>query len=191
MIEQLTKNQRSNLALGILMTSLILLFSVTVVPLRSINTSGQERIHLLQARLAGLQQIADEQINIRPRLESLKRAQVNNGHYLKSSTETRAAAELQRLVKTITSRNKTTVTRTQILPSATEQGFTRIALNVRLRGSMRGIVESIYDIESNEPLLFLQDLHLQDTSRRHSAAAAAVKQIDAEFELVAYMVHNT
>jgi hypothetical protein len=56
---------------------------------------------------------------------------------------------------------------------------------------MRGIVESIYDIESNEPFLFLQDLHLQDTSRRRSAAAVAAKQIDAEFELIAYMVHNT
>ena len=56
---------------------------------------------------------------------------------------------------------------------------------------MRGIVESIYDIESKQPFLFLEDLHLQDTSRRHTAAAAAAKQIDAEFELFAYMVHNT
>jgi len=189
MIEQLTDDQQKQLALAILITLLALLISFIVVPLWSVNASGQERIQDIQERLVELQQIMDEDVNIRPRLESLHRAQINNGHYLKNTTETRAAAELQHLVKTITGRNKAAVTRTQILPATEELGFTRIALNVHLRGSMRGIVESIYDIESNEPLLFLDDLHLRDTSRIFSAATA--KQIDAEFELVAYMVHST
>jgi general secretion pathway protein M len=191
MIEQLTNSQRKQLAVGILVTLLLILFGVTVVPLWSVNASRLEHIHFLRARLAGLQQMADEEVNLRPRLEHLQRAQTNNAYYLKSSTETQAAAELQRLVKTITSGNKTIVTRTQVLPATEEQGFARITLKVRLRGPMRGIVESIYDIESNEPFLFLEDLHLQDTSRRRSAAAVAAKQIDAEFELIAYMVHNT
>jgi general secretion pathway protein M len=152
----------------------------------SINTAGEQRIQLLQERLAGLQQITREETGLRPRRERLKLDQINNGHYLKSNTETRAAAELQRLVKTIAGRNKTNVTRTQILLATEDEGFTRIALKVRLRGSMVGIIGSIYDIESNEPFLFLEDLHLQDTSRRQLATAA--KQIDVEFELVAYMV---
>ena len=191
MIEQLTSKQRKQLAVGMLVVSLLFLFGVTLLPLWFVNASGSEDIRFLQARLAGLQQMADEDVSLRPRLENLKRAQINNGHFLKSSTETRAAAELQRLVKTIAGGNKTIVTRTQILPATEEQGFARIALKVHLRGSMRGIVESIYDIESREPLLFLEDLHLQDTSRRRSAAAIAAKQIDAEFELFAYMVHST
>jgi general secretion pathway protein M len=191
MNQQLTKNRRKQLAVGILVTLLLLLFGVTVVPLWSVNASSLERIQFLRGRLAGLQQMAAEEVNLRPRLEQLQRAQANNAYYLKSSTETRGAAELQRLVKTISSGNKTIVTRTQILPATEEQGFDRITIKVRLRGSMRGIVESIYDIESNEPFLFLKDLHLQDTARRRSAAAAAAKQIDAEFELFAYMVHVT
>ena len=190
MIAQLTNSQRKQLAVGILVTLLLFLIGVTVVPLWSINASGLEHIHFLRARLAGLQQMAGEEVSLRPRLEHLQRAQTNNGYYLTSGTETRAAAELQRLVKTITNSNKTVVTRTQILPATEEQGFARITVKFRLRGSMRGIVESIYDIESNEPFLFLEDLHLQDTSRRRRSAAAA-KQIDAEFELFAYMVHSS
>jgi general secretion pathway protein M len=189
-IEELTKKRQKQLALGILISSFALVYSIIVVPLWTINAASQDRLELLQERLAGLRQMAHEEANMRPRLERLKLAQINSEHYLKSTTETRAAAELQRLVKTITGSNKTTVTRTQILPATEELGFSRVALNVRLRGSMRGVVESIYDIESNQPLLFIEDLHLQDTSRRRSATTAA-KQIDAEFELVAFMVRNT
>lgn len=188
MIEQLTNSQRKFLASGILMTCLLLLFSVTVLPLWSINASSEERIQLLQERLAGLQQMANEEVSLRPRLKRLRSQQISDGHYLKSNSETRAAAELQHLVKTITSGNGTTITRTQIMPATEEQGFIRISLKVRLRGSWRGIVESIHEIESNEPLMFLQNLHLQDISRRRSIATA--KQIDTEFELVAYMVNN-
>lgn len=186
MIEQLTTSQRKQFAIGILALCLALLFSITVVPVWSINTAGEQRIQLLQERLAGLQQLTREEETLRPRRERLKLEQINNGHYLKSNTETRAAAEVQRLVKTIAGKNKTLVTRTQILLATEDEGFIRIALKVRLRGAMAGIIGSIYDIESNEPFLFLEDLHLQDTSRRQLAKAA--KQIDAEFELVAYMV---
>lgn len=186
MIEQLTSSQHRQFAIAILALFLAILFSITVLPVWSINAAGEQRIQLLQERLAGLQQIAREETNLRPRRERLKLEQINNGHYLKSSTDTRAAAELQRLVKTIAAKNKATVTRTQILLATEDEGFNRIALKVRLRGAMAGIIGSIYDIESNEPFLFLEDLHLQDTSRRRLANAA--KQIDAEFELVAYMV---
>lgn len=186
MIKSLTSKQQRTLVVAVLLAMIVLGFSVTVLPVWMANTSRQESIQLLQDRLARLLRMAEADISLRPRLEQLKRAELNNNHYLKGTTDTVAAAELQRLVKTITGRNQVNVTSTQILPTVTESNFVRIGLKVRVRGAMRGLVESIYEIESDSTFLFLDKLVLRDGSRRRSASATAAKPIDAEFELSAY-----
>lgn len=191
MIRALSSKQQQGLAVAVLAAALLIFSSIAVLPLWSANTSRQENIHLLQERLVRLRQMADEDSSLRPHLEHLKRAQINNGHYLKSNTESVAAAELQRLVKHITGRNQVIVNSTQILSPAEEGGFVRISVKVRLRGSLRGLVESFYDLESNETFLFLDNLVLRDASRRRTSAATAAKPVDAEFEISAYMVGDT
>ena len=186
MIAALPDKQQQQLAVAILVAVLLLIFGVTALPLWLANSSRQESIQVLHERLVRLQQMTDEDVSLRPRLERLKREEINNGHYLKGNTETVAAAELQRLVKNITGRNQVRVSSTQILEATEESNFLRIALKVRVRGSMRGLVESFYDFESDKTFLFLDRLVLRDASRRRSAAATAAKPIDAEFELSAY-----
>ena len=191
MIADLTDKRRQQLAIGILVAALSLLFSITVLPLWSANASRQEGIDLLQHRLVRLQRVVDEDASLRPRLERLKRAQINDGHYLKGGTETVAAAELQRLVKSITGRNQVNVASTQILPATGEQDFVRIALKVRLRGPLTGLIESIYDLETHETFLFLDKLVLRDATRRRSAPVTAAKPFEAELEVAAYMAGET
>jgi len=186
MIKTLNANQQRHLAIAILVVALSLLFSATVLPIWFANSARQENITLLQQRLSRLQLMADEGVNLRPRLEQMKREKINNGHYLKGNTETVAAAELQRLVKTITGRNNVGVASTQILPATEESDFIRVALKVRVRGSMQGLIESFYDIESDRTFLFLDKLSLRDAARRRAQTATASKPIDAEFELSAY-----
>jgi len=186
MITTLGVKQQRHLAIAILVVALSLLFSATVLPIWSANSARQENIHNLQQRLYRLQHMADEGVSLRPRLEQMKRDKINNGHYLKGNTETVAAAELQRLVKTITGRNHVSVASTLILPATGESDFIRIALRVRVRGSMQGLVESFYDIESDRTFLFLDKVSLRDAARRRAKAVTAAKPIDAEFELAAY-----
>jgi general secretion pathway protein M len=178
--------QQRHLAIAILVVALLLILSATVLPVWIANSSRLDSIQILQHRLYRLQQMADAGVGLRPRLEQMKREKINNGHYLRGNTETVAAAELQRLVKTITSRNHVSVASTQILPATEESDFMRIALKVRVRGPMRGLVESFYDIESDNTFLFLSKLSLQDASRRRVQSETAAKPIDAEFELAAY-----
>ena len=102
------------------------------------------------------------------------------------TTSLPAAAELQHLVKSIASQYQVSVTSTQILPAVAESNFVRIGLKVRVRGSMRGLVESIYDIETDKSFLFLDKLVLRDVSRRRTRVASAAKPFDAEFELAGY-----
>jgi len=191
MTRALSRKQQQALAVTILIAAILIFSSITVLPLWSANVSRQENIQLLKERLVRLQKMADQDSSLYPRLERLKHAQINDGHYLKSNTESVAAAELQSLVKSITGLNQVSVNSTQILSATEDRGFVRIAVKVRVRGSLRGIVESFYDMESNETFLFLDNLVLRDASRRRSSVATAAKPIDAEFEISAYMVGAT
>ena len=187
MTKSLSGKQQRQLALGILGVISLLLAALIVLPIWSINASYEARIDQLQTRLERLRSNAEADEALRPRYEQLVRSQTTTGHHLKSSAEAVAAAELQRIVKSILSRNSTQVLSTQILPAAEEQDFVRVALKIRLRGPIEGIVQSLYDIEANPTFLFLDKVSIRSNARRRLRGGNQVNQFDNEFELIAYM----
>ncbi len=186
MIGQLTRDRERKLAIGILSMVVVLLLALVIVPVWSANANYDLQIKSLQTRLQSLQSRATADAALLPRYEQLVRSHAASGHHLKSDTEAVAAAELQGIVKAITTDNATQILTTQILPTAEEQGFIRIALKVRVRGPLEGIVQSIYDIEANQTFLFLDKLSLRDGARRRIRGTAEVNQFDADFDLIAY-----
>ena len=187
MIAHLTNNHESKLAIGILGMVIVLLLALVIVPVWSTNATYDSQIDQLRTRLRTLQSRAAADVTLRPRYQQLVRSHATSGHHLKSDTEAVAAAELQGIVKTITNNNATQILTTQILPTAEEQGFIRVALKVRVRGPLEGIVQSIYDIEANQTFLFLDNLSLRDGARRRIRGTAQVNQFDGDFELIAYV----
>jgi general secretion pathway protein M len=187
MIENLSKKRQRRLAIGLLNVIALLLVTLVVFPIWSINDSYESRIDQLQIRLERLRSNAAADEALRPQYERLVRSQTTAGHHLKSDTEAVAAAELQRLVKGIVTRNSTQILSTQILPAAEEQGFVRVSLKVRLRGSIGGIVRSLYDIEANPTFLFLDKMSIRNSARRRTRSGIQIDQFDNEFELIAYM----
>jgi len=187
MIGQLTRDQEKKLAIGILGAVVVLLLALIIVPVWSANANYASQIDQLQARLQTLRSRAAADAALRPRYEQLVRAHAAAGHHLKSDTEAVAAAELQRIVKTIASNNATQILTTQILPTAEEQGYIRVALKVRVRGPLEGVVQSIYDIEANQTFLFVDKLSLRDGAGRRIRGTAEVNQFDADLNLLAYM----
>ncbi len=157
MIGELTGDQERKLAIGILGMVVVLQLALIIVPVWRANADYASQIDQLQARLQTLRSRVAADTALRPRYEQLVRSQAAAGHHLKVDTEAVAAAELQRIVKAITSNNAAQILTTQILPTAEEQGFIRIALKVRVRGPLEGIVQSIYDIEANQIFLFLDN----------------------------------
>lgn len=187
MIGQLTAAQERKLAIGILGMVVLLLLALIIVPVWHANAAHAARIDQMQTRLQALRSTAAAAAALRPRYEQLVRSHAAAGHHLKSDTEAVAAAELQRIVKTITGNNATQILTTQVLPAAEEQGFIRVALKVRVRGPLDGIVQSIYDIEASQTFLFLDKLSLRDGARRRFRGTAEVNQFDADLDLLAYM----
>lgn len=187
MIDSLSKKHQRQLAVALLAVLLGAVLLVTVLPVWSANASYRTRIYQVQERLHALRADAVADKNLQPRYEQLRRSQLSDGHFLRSGTEAVAAAELQRIVKRITANNGTQVLSTQILPSAREEEFVRVALKVRMRGALTGIVGSIYDIESNATFLFMDNVSIRDSARRRLSRQHVGNQFDTDFELIAYM----
>jgi general secretion pathway protein M len=180
MIEKLDRKRQRQLAIAILAGAVIAVLTVTAGPVWMANASRQAALDDAHERLQRYQQIAARDQELLPQYEALLRKQRSAGNHLRS-----AGAELQRLVKTITGRNQAQILSTQLLPVTEEQGFLRVALKVRLRGDLTAVLQSLYDIETDDVFMFLDNVALRDNLIGRTQAR--VRPMEAEFELVAYM----
>ena len=187
----LGKTVQRRLALGLLATIALLVLLTIVLPIWRINAKNSSEIDFLQTRLLALQTRTAADQALRPRHERLLNVLATSGHHLKSDTEAVAAAELQRIVKAIADKNATQVLTTQILPVSEESDFVGVALRVRMRGPLEGMMHSLYDIEANRTFLFIDNLSLRDGARRRMRGGTDVDQFDGEFDLIAYMPGTT
>ena len=185
MIEKLDRKQRRQVAIGILAGLAVTLLAITVGPVWLANASRQATLDEAHERLQRYQQVAARDRELLPQYEALLQKQRSAGNHLRSETSAVAGAELQRLVKAITGRNQAQILSTQLLPVSEEEGFLRVALKVRLRGQLPAILQSLYDIETDDVYMFVDGLALRDNMVGRTNSQ--YRPMDAEFELVAYM----
>jgi general secretion pathway protein M len=183
----LDKGRQRQLAIGILLVVVVASFSIIALPIWAANASRNATLAEGIERLQRYEQIAARDEELLPQYEAMIRRQKSAGNHLRSDTPAVAGAELQRLVKTITSGNKAQIMSTQILPVAEEQGFVRVALTVRLRGTLPAVLQSFHDIETNDVYMFLDNVSLRDNMVGRSQFKVQLRPIDAEFDLIAYM----
>ena len=187
MISKLDAKQQRQLAIGILVLAVLALLSVTAGPVWYANASRQAALDQAQERLLRYEQMAARDKELLPQYEALRQVQKSAGNQLRSDTAAVAGAELQRRVKDITANHQAQIVSTQILPVASEEGFVRIALRVRLRGVLPSLLQSIYDIETNEVHMFLDNLSLRNNAGGLRQRQMLIRPMEAEFDLIAYM----
>jgi general secretion pathway protein M len=185
MIEKFDRKQQRQLAIGILAGVVALAIMLTAGPLWYANASRQASLDEVHERLQRYRQISARDRELLPQYQVLLNRQRSAGNHLRSETSAVAGAELQRLVKTITGRYQAQILSTQLLPVSEEQGFLRVALKVRLRGDLAAILQSLYEIETDDVYMFVDNVALRDDMIGRTSVR--IRPMDAEFELVAYM----
>jgi len=80
--------------------------------------------------------------------------------YLQGDSEALVSADLQNRVKTVVQDNGGVLNSTQILDPATESGFRRLAVRVRLSASTEALYKILYDLESQRPFLFVDNIDI-------------------------------
>ena len=188
LIESLTKRQRQALALAILALVVALIFTLTIAPLWAVNQHYLDTIDNLDHRLQILQRTTSADSGLRSQHEQLKRALASNRHYIKSNTEALDAARLQGIVKKAAGNKGMEVVSTQILPSGEEAGFTRVAVKVRMRGSLGNAVKLFHSLETGQPYLFLDNVSVRGYARRVGKLKVNYGQVlNVDFDLIGYM----
>ena len=185
MIDALSKTQRQLLALAILILIVVIIFMLTVAPLWALNRHYLDSIDGLEGRLEILQRTVAAGSGLRSQHDQLKRALASDRHYLKSTTEALAAADLQGIVKRIAGQKDMEVLSTQILPTIEQSDFTGVALKVRMRGRLDNMVKAFHALETGQPYLFLDNVSVSSRNRRVSKISQNLLNVD--FDLIGYM----
>ena len=181
------RKQRRGLAVGILVVAVALLLALTVAPVWVANASRQAAIDDASERLQRYRQITARDAELLPQYEALLQRQKASGKHLRSDTVALAGAELQRRVTSIGSGNGARVMSTQILPTASEEGFVRVAIKVRMTGPLPALMQSLYDIETDDVYMFLDNVALNDPRAGRAQLKVEVRPMNADFEIIAYM----
>jgi len=187
MIAQLNEQQRRRLAVAILAVVVAFVLSLTLLPIYVANASRQNTLDETQERLVRYEQIAARDRELLPQYEALRTRQKSAGNHLRSDTVAVAGAELQRIVKQIAGQHQAQIVSTQILPASEEEGFVRIAIKVRVRGALPSILQSLYDVETNDVHMFVDNLSIRNNAAGSGQPQLAMLPMDADFDLIAYM----
>ena len=196
MIDSLTEKQRQLLALAILALVVVMIFTLTVAPLWAINRHYINTIDGLNNRLEILQRTASAGSDLRSQHEQLKRSLTSNRHYLKSTSEALAAANLQGIVNRIAGSAGMEVLSTQNLPASGEAGFTRVAVKIRMRGGLGNTVKAFHALETGQPYLFLDNISIRGHAKRINIAKVKSKvsygqMLNVDFDLIGYMLKQS
>jgi len=192
MMESLTQKQRQLLALVILALVVVMIFTLMVAPLWAVNRHYLDTIDGLDNRLQILQRTASAGSGLRSQHEQMKRSLASNRHYLKSTSEALAAANLQGIIKRIAGSKSMEVLSTQILPASEEAGFTRVALKVRMRGRLDNTVMVFHALETGQPYLFLDNISIRSHARRRIGKMKVGQNLlNVDFDLIGYMLQQS
>ena len=187
MIQTMERKHRKWLALVILLSLLTVLIAVTVLPVWSANRHYQNQIVELEGQLEQKGRAAAVGTRLQAQYDRLKRSQTAITHTLKSKSPALAGAELQGIVKRIAASKNADVLSIQILPASEEQNFVRVTLKVRMRSALENIVQTFYALETGQPLLFLDNVSIQNNIRQVTRAASRNSILDANFEVTGYI----
>ena len=161
MIRQWDQKQQKYLAVVILALVVTAIVLTITIPVWKINNHYSDIIDDMSHRLTVLKRTTIEGRSLEPQYEKLKRYHSSDKRYLKSTSESLAAAEIQQLIKAIIVPTDGEILSTQIINNKKDDPVHRITLKVRLRGSLSSLVTIIYKIETGNPYLFVENLNIR------------------------------
>jgi len=191
-IRQLDQKQQKYLAVLILFLIVLAVVLSITIPVWKVNDHYSEIIGDMTHRLTILKRTTVEGQSLEPQYEKLRRYHLSDKRYLKSTSESLAAAEIQQLIKGIIVPTDGEILSTQIINKKSDEPIQQITLKVRLRGNLSSLVTILYKIETGNPYLFIENLNIRSriTSRRRVRNREIEKTptvLDVQFDVSGYI----
>lgn len=178
------------LALGLLAALVLVTVLAALLPLFNTWLDYREQKETLLFRLQRQQTIAARRDSVAQNLDFLHEQFQQQGYLSDSDTESLASAELQNIIKTAVTDAGGQLTSTQGLPGKTEDGFMRILVKVRMSCSMEALRAVLYALETNIPLLLIDQLDIspvRGARNRSNNKLEPSSQLNVSFQVVSFM----
>jgi general secretion pathway protein M len=180
-----------SLALALLAVVLLAGYGLVVAPViaayRDTGAAIQEAQDLLQRYRA----LAAERTGLTDQLTALEQRAAKAGGYLEGATDALAAVELQDRVRRTIERAGGQLQSTQILPAAAVDATTplrRAALRLQLAIATKGLQTMLYELETGQPYLFIDELTIRQRRVRPSKKEIPEEPVlDVSLEVFGYV----
>jgi general secretion pathway protein M len=177
---ELSPPTRRVLAIGILILVIALPYWLMVRPILDEFARIDSEIAEQQERLGRLTSIAERLATLESQRDALARGGNRAEGYLTGGSEAIVAADLQNRLKTLIANAGGKLASTQVLPATEEAGFRQVSVRVRLNTSINGLSTLLYELETGEPLLFIDNL---DVSTRQDRPRAGETEGEADLSI--------
>ena len=176
-----------SLALLLLVAAIALLYLLAVRPVLQDAARIRAAIAERSAALERFERVAAELPQRRARLAALRRRQAASAGFLEGTNDALLAAQLQSRVKALVEAAHGELKSTQVLPVQDEGRYRRIAVRAQMTLDLTGAQQVLYGIETNSPLLFLDnvDLHSHIEGRRRESGSPS-PSLDLRFDVYGY-----
>lgn len=178
------------LAVGLLLVVVLLFVLAVFMPLVSSGLAYYDEKNDLLFRLQRQQKIAARKDSVAQSLEEMKQQFETQGYFTTSDTEALASAELQNIVKTAVTDAGGQLTSTQGLPGKADNGFNRVAVRVRMTGSIETLRSVMHSIATAVPLLIVDQIDItpvRGIRNRSSNKIEPNAQLNVSFQVVSFM----
>ncbi len=149
----------------------------------------------LQDRLQRYERLLASQAAIEAHLLHIRTQQADQDYYLPHTTPTLAATALQQQISQLIQNHGGSLASSQILPASEHERLVRVAVRVQWVGSAETLQRTLYELESAEPLLFIDNLQIRSRTVRERVRGATradqqvinVTQLIIQAEVSGYM----
>ena len=158
---------------------------------------GQYRLYQTNAerqqdRLHNLQRLATARPELEKAIQSIRDDQRTAAYFLPPAPPTLAAADLQQRVKSLVEGSGGSLLSVQALPAVEEGGVVRVAVSIALQGNVDSLQKMLHSLESQVPLLFVDNLEVTARQFRPRLPDGSVApytriQLNGQFEVSGYL----
>ena len=122
-------------------------------------------------------------------LETIKRQFQEQGYFTNRDTEALASADLQNIVKTAVTDAGGQLTSTQGLPGKVADGFNRVAVRVRMTGTMETVRNVLRSFAGSVPILVIDQIDITPVRavRNRGNKTEPSSQLNVSFQVVSFM----
>jgi general secretion pathway protein M len=180
------------LALVLLGLALVGAARLVVAPLVAAFQENAASIEEAEGLLQRYRALAEQRPAMAKRLATQEERAASAAGYLQGPSDALAAAQLQDRVKSVIEGAGGELRSTQILPARPVEedgGIRRAALRVQFAVTIGGLAETLYELESGQPYLLIDQLSVREqrTRRQRRDEPEAEAQLDITLELSGYL----